>query len=95
MKHTLRIPTEMYAFIETEFEGSVEDAVALYNQIKEATAPKPVNEMSRNEFNEIFDLVWAGKPIADDPGILDKMSPAQRYAINEVKKAVKRARNNN
>lgn len=90
--HKLRIPTEMYAFIEIEFVGTPDEAVREYRRVSELVKPQPVNQMPRNEFNELFDMVVRGQPIANDPGILDQMSPEQRVCINEAKKSAKRLR---
>ena len=94
MKYTLRVPTEMYAFWECEFEGTIHDAWNHYQEKTMITKPQPVNQMPRKEYNEIYDLVVEGKPIADDPGILEKMSPEQRVALNEAKKSYKRRNQN-
>jgi len=88
-KAQLRIPTnEQYAYIEPTVEGTPEEIVDAYYTFTDAVKNK--EGLPRNEFNEIFDLVVQGKPIAGDPGILEQMSPAQRWGINEAKKSYKR-----
>lgn len=92
MKYLCHVPTETYGFISVELEGTAEEAATAYREVAEAMKPKPVNQIPNNQFNEIYDLVSMGKPIADDPGILEQMSPIQRTALNEAKKGFKRRR---
>lgn len=90
MKHTLRVPTEMYAFIETEVEGSVEEAVAVYNELKAAIAPKPVNAMPTKEFNEHLDEYLQTGKLVNGGDFWEEMSPAQQAVFKEIKKSFKR-----
>jgi hypothetical protein len=95
MKRTyeMHVPVEMYGYIGISLEGTVEEAVQAYREVSEAVKVKS-EPMPRNEFNEFIDLVLKGKPIQDDPGIIEKMSPEQRLVLNECKKAIKRIKSN-
>ncbi len=96
MKITLHIPTEQYGFVAVELEGdshgiAQEDyAERVYREFARAFAPKPVNEMPELEFSRYIDLIGNGQTIPEDPGILEKMSPKQQYAVNTLKKFIKR-----
>ena len=94
MMHHLRVPTqEPYAYLETDFEGSAEDAVTLYREITQMI--QYGDGMEEKQFNEIIDLMIGREPIQLDPGELDKMNKAQRYLFDGVRKSIGRIKYKN
>ena len=97
MKVTYRIPTsEPYAYVEItdEFDeprDDIEAGIAInYKKLTQAMSIQPTFGMPELEFSRYIDLVGNGKAIEGDPGILEKMSPKQQYAVNTLKKFIKR-----
>tara|TARA_R110000868_G_scaffold157343_1_gene384534 strand:- start:151 stop:408 length:258 start_codon:yes stop_codon:yes gene_type:complete len=82
----------MYAYIEAEFEGESEGAVEEYRKLTELVRVQPIQPagIPENEYRALYDQVARGVPVQGDPGIIEMLSPMQRYALNEVKKFVKR-----
>ena len=89
MIHHIRVPAETFAYLETDFEGSAEEAVALYRHI---TALVKIEDggLPKKEFEEIMDLMIEREPIQQDPGILEGMNPAQKYILDFVRKSIGR-----
>lgn len=89
MTYEGHVSTGMYSYIGFTGVGSAEEAARVYREIEEAFKPQAIG-MSDTEFRAIYDKVALGQPIQDDPGILEKMNPLQRFATNEAKKHYKR-----
>jgi hypothetical protein len=90
MKHTLRIPTtEQYAYIEAELDCTPEEAVQTYHNLTNLVKGVPAG-LSDAEFRALYDAVASGTPVQGDPGIIEQLSPNQRFALNEAKKFIKR-----
>lgn len=89
MKSTHRIPTNQFAYIEIEFEGSEDEIVAKHKEFLalyaggEGVPPK--------EFNAALDGY-----LAKGTGNLElyqRMSPAQQQCFQEIKKSFARIKN--
>lgn len=82
----------MYAYIEAEYEGDAEGAVAEYRHLTELVRVQPTI-VSDAEYRALYDQVASGKPVQGDPGIIEQLNPQQRFALNEAKKFNKRNTN--
>lgn len=90
MIHKLRIPQkEEYAFIEYEFEGSIEEATVEYHRLT-AIAKDGNSGLAEPEWRAVLDDLLDDGSIQGDPGMMEQMNPAQKWLINEVKKSYKR-----
>lgn len=97
MKTTLRIPTEMYSYVEVVVEGELlpEDVARLYHDYTDAFKAKPEMEpegegIPRKEYIELYDFYEKHGRLMGDPGIIGKLSPKQLVALNELKLNKKR-----
>lgn len=79
----------MYAYIEAEYEGDAEGAVAAYRELTEAVKVQPKG-LPDKDFRELYDKVASGVPVQGDPGVIEQLNPQQRFALNEIKKYLKR-----
>lgn len=87
MKYTLHVPVEQYGFIQVDDIPTREEAILEYKKV----AADFINEgLDPKEFNAILDDLLDDRSISGDPGSIEKMSPAQRFVINEIKKSFKR-----
>ena len=90
MIHHIRVPAEQFAYLETDFEGSPEEAVQLYRQITYlVTQAKGIDP---KEFNAVLDEYLVNDSISGDPGITEAMSVEQLAIIQAIKRS--RARTN-
>ena len=86
MKYTLRIPTVKYGYIETEFEGSAEEAFAEHDRL--IALHNGGFGISQDEFNDCLD-----EYLSKGTGSTEKylaMSKEQQTIIQEIKKSFKR-----
>lgn len=86
MRHTFHIATGQYEFIEQIFDGTSEDAVEAYNELKRAVKGGP-------GLAEPLWRKWIDGYLAGNPGSIDEwslMSDTQKIVINEIKKSKKR-----
>ena len=90
----MHFQTDPFSYIGCEIEGSVEDAVQTYTEIRDAwlRTLQPAG-LPDKDFRELYDKVAKGEAVQGDPGIIEQLNPFQRFALNESKKFVKR--NNN
>ena len=86
--HHIRVPAEQFAYIETDFEGTAEEAVELYRHI--TSLVKVQQGLSEEDWKAILDDLLEDQSISGDPGSIELLGPAQRYVINEIKKSYKR-----
>lgn len=88
-KYIAHVPTEQYGFISVELEGTAEEAVQAYNDLKreyDGGAGLP-----SREFCSFMDCYLnTGKP--PENGIIqwEIMSNEQKFVINEIKKCFNR-----
>lgn len=87
MKYTLHVPVEQYGFIQVDDIESREQAVAEYKMVN---ADFQNQGLSEEDWRAILDDLLEDKSISGDPGVVETMSPAQRYVVNEIKKSFKR-----
>lgn len=87
MKHTLRIPTEMYSFIETEFEGTSEEAIAEYHRM---TSMAKAVGVDTKVFNSILDEYLETGKVQNGGDLWEKLNPYQQAVFQEIKKSIKR-----
>lgn len=86
MKYKIHVPTVEYGFIESEVEGSMEDAVNEHNGL--LVAYRGGFGLDTKEFNACLD-----RYLHDGTGETDvylRMSKEQQSVIQEIKKAYKR-----
>lgn len=87
MKHILTTKTGDFCKVDTEFEGTAEEAVI---ESKRLIAFAETPGLSPDEWQPVLDDLLDDKSIKGDPGMIEQMNPAQRWLINEVKKSYKR-----
>lgn len=86
MKTVIRIPTTQYGYLEFDFDGTPQDAIAEHNRI--LLMYNGGFGLEPKEFNEALD-----KYLTDGTGVLEqylKMSKEQQAVFQEIKKAFKR-----
>ncbi len=89
MKYTLRIPTVQYGYIETEFEGTAQEAFAEHDKLVSIQNGGFGIEVS--DFNQALDRYMTGK--GADANQYAAMSKEQQMVFQEVKKSLKRIKN--
>jgi hypothetical protein len=91
-KHELRIPTlEPYAYINIEFEGTAEEALAEYKRITALVKGEPEGfGLTDKEFNAVIDELLTKGSITGDPGMLEQMTKEQSSTIQSIKRSLKR-----
>lgn len=94
MKYIIRIPTLQYAYLETEFEGTAEEAINehekilfLYNNRK----PYEEQGLAPKDWNKLLDRYLTENSI--DMEEYSKLSNRQQLLINEIKKSLLRIAN--
>jgi hypothetical protein len=88
-KYQFQIKTGDFEYIMGECEAAdPKVAVEGYYALKKAYYTG--NGLSSAEFNAIYDSLRTTGNIVGDPGIISKMSMAQQFALNELKKSLKR-----
>lgn len=93
MKTTIRIPTkEQYAFIELEVDETPERVVEIYNEYTALVNQTDVGGLDPKSWRESLDRYLKQGDMEADK--YDGMSKAQKYVIQEIKKAFKRLESN-
>ena len=88
MNAKLRIPTDMYAFVEIDVEGSFEEIAVAYREAKdhilggEGVTPK--------EFNDFIDEYLTTKQIVNGGDIYERMNLRQKDIIQTIKRSFNR-----
>lgn len=96
MKLTFRIPTEMYGFVEISTEAHEESdgttIRGLYEGFVDAFKPKPKSENTLDDriMNMVVDCLLTGESVRNGVELYEKMSPIQQYAIQTIKRGMKR-----
>lgn len=86
-KAQLRIPTEMYAYINVDIEAEPEDIVRAYHEFTELVKVKPESKISYKEFAEIcVEYLNTGKLV--NGGDLE-FNPAQKEVLKLITKIVR------
>lgn len=89
MKATLRIPTEMYAYIEVEIEkDSAEEVIDEYNRI--TALYKGGAGLTEKQFNAALDEYLSTGSVRNGTELYEQMTPEQRNIMQTVKRSVKR-----
>lgn len=89
MKNILRIPTvEPYGYVESEFEGSAEDAIAKQKRLHQLM--KGGEGMERDDWNYCLDHYIKEHTMTADE--YAAMSLPQQSMIQELKKSFKRTK---
>ncbi len=88
MKNTLRIPTDMYAYIEVEYVGTPEEAIEEYKRLTQLV--KGGAGMPRKDFTAILDAVLSKGTRPMTPDEWESMSPEQQNIFGEIKNSWKR-----
>jgi len=86
LTHHIRVPAEQYAYLETDFEGTAEEAVQLYRHITDLI--KGGAGLPDKDFDQFIQAI-----IEDEPNQienLEKLSPDQHHLMQVVKRAMKR-----
>ena len=94
MKYQFQIVgAQQFEYIMGECEATdPKDAVASYYALKRAYHEG--GGLPSKEFNAVYDQLIVKGNITGDPGITGKMSQAQQFALNELKKSLKRLKTN-
>lgn len=85
--HHIRVPAEQFAYLETDFEGSAEEAVELYRHI--TALVKGGEGLPEKEFDLFIENQVSGK--TNHLETYQKMSPEQQKFVQINKRAIKRA----
>ena len=90
-KYTLRIPADQYAYIQTEFDGEADEAVAEYRRLTNLVKGGQ-SALPDKEFNAILDkFCWEDKgENGMEPESYEYMSNEQKMIIQAMKKSRKR-----
>jgi len=87
-KAKIRIPTDAYAFIEVEHDGTPEEITSIYNEFKKYLLPQ--QGITQKEFNNAIDIYLTDGTMVSE--IYAQMSQEQKQVIQEIKKSIKRLR---
>lgn len=90
MIHHIRVPAEQFAYLETDIEGTPEEAVDLYRKITYLITQ--AKGIETKEFNAVLDEYLTTNKIDGDPGIIERMSVEQVAILQAIKRS--RARTN-
>lgn len=85
-KAKIRIPTEQYAFVEIDMEGSPEDINSAYKEI--SSAMEVGNGLESKEWNKALDTYLETNKI--HPDLYLRMDREQQNVIQEIKRSIKR-----
>ena len=88
--YKVHIPTMEYGFIEVSCE-TIEEALAEHDTIQNMVKEK--DGLSASEWKKVRMTMLNTSEC--DPNIIEQMSKAQRYWINETKKTLRDIKNNN
>lgn len=86
-KAQLRIPTEQYAYVEVEVEGTPDEIWEAYKQFMAMS--KPQTGISDKDFNTFLDNMLV-KGEANHVEVFQAMSEKQKDVIQHLKRAIKR-----
>lgn len=89
MKTTIQIRPASFELIAQEFEGTVEEAVSAYKELKSAWENKGEGLDSKT-WNKALDHMLFESAFECNPDTIWNMSERQSLMINELKKAYKR-----
>lgn len=91
MKTILRIPTaETYAYLETEFEGSAEEAFEEYKRLTAIVKGEAGTGLDSKVWNGVLDEYLTTSRIANGADLYAQMSKDQQMVMQEIKKSHKR-----
>lgn len=93
MKYTFHLKTADYSYIGGEMEGTAQEVVAAYLELQAAWGGGP--GLSDREWCKLRDAYLATEQMDGDPGELEQLSKAQRWWVNETKKALKNIKRKN
>lgn len=89
MKFTLRLPTDIYAYIEQRIDvETAEEAVEKYKELVKAWNGDNGSGLPTKQWNEWLDGYLKGKAGSIDEWA--EMDDFQKNCINEIKKSMKR-----
>lgn len=86
MKFELRIPTDTYAYVNAEFEGTAEEAKEKYDEIKKTFSSG--FGLEPKEWNRVLDKYLADGTMKSEE--YETMDAEQKKIIQEIKKSIKR-----
>ncbi len=89
MRHTFHIATGQYEFMEQTFDGTSEDAVEAYKELKKAWDRDDGLGLPSKLWNKWIDDYLSGRG-AGSVEEWEQMSKEQKIIINEIKKSLKR-----
>lgn len=84
MTYTYQVKTGEYEYINGTIEGTAEEAVAAFRELK--TAWEGGVGLPQREWCQLRDKYLSTGQMEGDPGILETLSAAQRWWVNETKK---------
>lgn len=92
MKFTIRIPTAQYAYLESQFEGEAEEAIAEHNRILGLYNDSQKSEngpgLNIKDWQRCLDTYLLENSISEED--YTGMSDRQKLLINEIKKSLAR-----
>lgn len=91
MKYEAHVPVEQYGFISVELEGSAQDAVQAYEEVKQALNQDAGPGLPHRDWCRFLDVyVSTGSPPEDGMSLWQDMDAIQKNVVNELKKCIKR-----
>jgi Fe-S cluster biosynthesis and repair protein YggX len=89
MKNIIRVPTVQYGYIETEFEGTADEAIVEHNRlVLTHKLSAEAKGLVIKDWNKTLDRYLTSNVISSDAW--EEMDTSQKYIINEIKKSIKR-----
>lgn len=88
LKATIRVATDLYEFIELEYEGDVDAIWDEYKRLKARVITKP--GLTEKEFNAFLDSYLNTGTIENGHELYEKMNPIQQNIVQAIKRSIKR-----
>jgi len=91
MKFKIHVPTKEYAFIEVELEGTVDEAIAIHDEVSNKAIDR--SDLSASDWKKArMTMLLKGE---FDPNNSDSLSKSQQYFINQAKLAFRDIKDEN
>ena len=91
MKYNGRVVAGQYEFIEFETEGSPEEAVMAFKDLKRAY--EGGSGVDTKRFNDLVDEYLSTGKVQNGGDVWEELDERQRWFFNEIKKSIKRRNN--
>lgn len=89
LKAKIRVATDMYEFIELDFEGDIDAIWEAYRNLKGRAVNKGAG-LTDKEFNAFLDSYLKDGTIVNGHELYEKMNPVQQNIVQCIKRSIKR-----